>query len=84
MLAIVIGYTEEGSQAPFQVLYAGRDASAADGLSLSPPPGFVRTQLFKNPAVVRTRSYPENILPADPAPELIPAEEKPRKAATAK
>jgi len=64
MIAIVIGYTAPGSQAEFEVLYAGRDASAADQLSLAPPAGILRTELFKNPQVVRRRSFPDNLLPA--------------------
>lgn len=75
MVAIVIGYKEPGSQSPFEILYAGRDATAADAVSLAPPPGILRTEMFKNPIVVRRRTYPENTLP-----ETTPEDPKAAKA----
>ena len=82
MLAIVLGYTVKGSQAPPTVLYAGRDASAADEQSLTPPPGIVRTELIKHPVIQRRREFPDNLaapeLIDEESPELPPA--KPSKA----
>lgn len=75
MLAIVLGYTAKGGTAPPIVLYAGRDASAADGHSLNPPAGTIRTELIKHPIVQRTRHF-EPI--AEPAPDIAePAPEEP-------
>lgn len=84
MFAITIGYAEKGHKAQPVVLYAGTDAGVADDLSLNPPAGIISTLLFKNPPVIRRRTFaaPEVaplVLEAEPAatPEA-PAEEKPK------
>ena len=75
MLAITLGFTAPGATAAPVVLYAGRDATAADALSLAPPVGIIRTELIKHPQIVRRRAFPENI-----APPLV-LEESPKAAA---
>jgi hypothetical protein len=77
MIAIVIGYTERAGRGNFQVLYAGRDAAAADAISLAPPVGIARTEMIKNPIVVRRRVFggePEAAV--DPAPVERPAKKR--------
>lgn len=69
MLAITLGYAEKGPSAEPIVLYAGRDAAKADDLSLQPPAGILRTELFKHPIVVRRRNFDE--VPVAIAPEAV-------------
>ena len=76
MIAITIGYRSTSIGAAFEVLYAGRDATAADAASLTPPPGILRTELFKNPVVVRRRSFPENIAAEEEAKPAKPSKPK--------
>lgn len=74
MIAIVIGYTSPGSQGEFEILYSGRDATAANEASLNPPPGYLRTEMFKNPAPHRRRFHVKQ----EPEPEQEP-EDAPRR-----
>jgi len=76
MLAIVLGYTAKGGTAPPTVLYAGRDATAADAQSLNPPAGIIRTELIKHPVVQRTRTFevPEPVEEVSAQPELLTKE----------
>ena len=83
MLAIVLGFTEAGSQSPFQVIYAGRSASDARALADSPPPGIIRTESLSNPSTHHKRHFPGNAAPpveAHPEPELTEAPPFARKA----
>lgn len=76
MLAIVLGFTETGSQSPVTVLYAGRSASEAGVVADQPPLGIIRTEMLKNPVTHHRRYFPTN-LPA--AVEELPLEESPAK-----
>lgn len=78
MIAITLGYRAKGPTAPFEVLYAGPDASAADAASLNPPAGIIRTALIKHPIVSRWRHYEA---PAAPAPTdlTLDADDLPKK-----
>ncbi|RYD24749.1 MAG: hypothetical protein EOP87_25605 [Verrucomicrobiaceae bacterium] len=62
MLAIVLGFTDSGSQSPFEVIYAGRSASDARALADAPPVGFVRTESLNNPVTHHRRYFPGNVL----------------------
>jgi hypothetical protein len=66
MLAMTIGFKKLRGEP--EVLYCGSDAGKASDLSLSPPPGYVHTQLLKAPPVTRNRYFPENVA-APEAPE---------------
>jgi hypothetical protein len=68
MIAIVLGFKTPGPTGGFDVLYSGRDATAAQEICVSPPAGFVRTEMFKNPAPNRRRYH----VPAEAEPELEP------------
>jgi hypothetical protein len=68
MIAIVLGFKTPGPTGEFDVLYSGRDATAAQKICVSPPAGFVRTEMFKNPSPNRRRYH----VPAEPEPELEP------------
>lgn len=57
MIAITLGFRASGRNAAPVVLYAGLDATAADAASLSPPAGIIRTELLKNPAIIRRRHF---------------------------
>lgn len=74
MTAIVLGYTAPGRTAAPTVLYAGTDAGAASDISNAPPAGILRTEFFKNPAVLRRRFFE---VPASEAPAADPASESP-------
>jgi hypothetical protein len=60
MLAIVLGFKEPRSTSPFQVIYAGRSASAARDIADNPPAGFVRTESLSNPVTHHRRHFPGN------------------------
>ncbi len=72
MLTIVLGFKEFGNRAAPTVLYCGNDAGEAEGPSLNPPAGFVRTTLHKSPVAQRTRSFPENSEEVIAAKEATP------------
>jgi len=77
MLAIVLGFTEPGSQSPVQVLYAGRNASEARAIADAPPVGILRTESLSNPVTHHKRHFPGNVAP--PSEELLevaPAKKK--------
>lgn len=57
MIAIVIGYKTPGPQGEFEILYSGRDATAAQDICVTPPAGYCRTEMFKNPAPLRRRYH---------------------------
>jgi hypothetical protein len=73
MLTITIGYDRRNGGNP-KVLYCGNDAGAGTEALLSPPPGTVRTQIFKAPAAVRTRYFE---VPAEPCEAPAPPPEEP-------
>ena len=83
MLAITLGFAENGRSAPPVPLYVGNDASAAEAIFLTPPDGIIRTEMFKNPTVTRRRSI-EAVAAASPplssTPEDTPPPAKPSKA----
>jgi hypothetical protein len=64
MLAITIGYKENGRSAEPIVLYVGGNADAATQALNNPPPGIIRTGLIKHPIVNPNRYFPENAVPA--------------------
>lgn len=68
MIAITLGYTANGRTAVPSVLYCGTDASAADAVSLAPPPDIIRTELIKHPLVSRRRYF-------TPPPPAVPVME---------
>lgn len=69
MIAIVIGYKTPGPQGEFEILYSGRDATAAQEICVTPPVGFCRTEMFKNPPPLRRRYHVQ--------PEVEPEPEEP-------
>lgn len=69
MIAIVIGYKTPGPQGEFEILYSGRDATAAQEICVTPPAGFCRTEMFKNPAPLRRRYH---VQPEEQEPEVEP------------
>lgn len=73
MIAIVLGFRETGSSAPFSVLYAGRSAADARAIADAPPAGIIRTESLANPVTHHNRYFPEAL--ASPDEPEAPAEE---------
>lgn len=82
-LAITLGYKENGRSAEPITLYVGTDAGEGSRIANNPPPGILRTEYFKAPAITFRRYLEGNLEKPAEAPAES-ADEKPAKAAAKK